>query len=115
MTVQEITQSRLPGAELVAKGLEDLAQHQLTQEALLVLIAAPRLGSLGVAVPERPDVPRPREHALYALLESTHGKGAHSQYNAVLGRMASFCRALERERGARLRMSPGSTQESSES
>ena len=115
MTVQEIAQSKLPGAELVGKGLEDLAQHQLTQEALLVLIAAPRLGRLGIAVLELHDVPRPREHELYTLLESTHGKGAHSQYNALLGRMASFCRALERERGMRYRRTPGSARGTPES
>ncbi len=42
--------SHLPGGDLVAKGLQDLARSSETIEALLVSIAAPRLGALGVPV-----------------------------------------------------------------
>ena len=38
----------LPGGDLVAKGLQDLAASTVTVEALLVSIAAPRLRGMGV-------------------------------------------------------------------
>lgn len=103
MNVQDIEESNLPGAELVSKGLRDLPQNQLSVEALLVLIASPRLQKLGISIPSFELVGRPFEHALYALLQTTHGRGAHSQYNSLIRRIVSFSRALEREMGARIR------------
>jgi hypothetical protein len=41
---------RLPGADLVEQGLEDLAKGLVTEESLLVTAAAPRLRSLGLDV-----------------------------------------------------------------
>lgn len=41
---------RLPGADLVALGMDDLAKGLLTEEALLVAAASPRLRSLGLDV-----------------------------------------------------------------
>ena len=38
----------LPGAELVAKGLADLARGEETIESLVVAIGAPKLRSLGL-------------------------------------------------------------------
>jgi hypothetical protein len=80
----------LPGAELVAKGVEDLAHGLVTVEALLVSIGAPRLRPLfpGLA-PTLPDA----DLRLYALLKVTHGDGAHGRYNALLRRLVSFQRA----------------------
>ena len=81
----------LPGAELVTKGLADLAAGRDSVEARLVAIGAPRLRALGFSVP---DSQRP-EHALYRLLEHAHGNGAHSAYNALVRRLVSFERAME--------------------
>ncbi len=88
---------RLPGHELVRSGVADLAQGRESEEALSVALAADRLREAGVAVPvvavERP------AHALYRLLAERHGDGAHSRYNALLGRIVSFARAAEHARG----------------
>jgi hypothetical protein len=86
----------LPGEELVTKGLADLAQREISDCSLLVLVAGPRLRALGIEVPMRPLL-KPYEHALYARLEQRLGTGAHSYYNSLLRRMASYAHALERE------------------
>jgi hypothetical protein len=56
-------------------------------------MAAPRLRRLGFEVPaggpERP------YHRLYELLTETNLDGAHSRYNALVGRIVSFARAAE--------------------
>jgi hypothetical protein len=82
----------LPGHELVTAGLADLAARSETECALLVAMAAPRLRALGYDVPagggDRPS------HRLYELLSQTDG-GAHSRYNALVGRIVSFARAAE--------------------
>ena len=55
-------------------------------------MAAPRLRALGMDVPAcAASFP---SHRLYALL-SQSGGGAHSRYNALVGRIASFARAAE--------------------
>jgi len=82
----------LPGAELVDKGLADLAQNAETIESLLVSIGSPRLRSLGVAF-EREPFSDP-EHRLYELLGREHGNNAHGQYNALVRRLVSYERAL---------------------
>ena len=82
----------LPGGELVAKGLADLAGSRLTVEALLVSIAAPRLRDLGVLVTEPLADP---EHRLYAQLAREDSDSAHSRYNALLRRLTAFESALE--------------------
>jgi len=89
--------ARLPGEELLEAGLRDLRAGCESEAALLVEIAGPRLRALGYEVPghdadldaegESP------EHRLYALLAREHGAAAHSRYNALLARMASFARA----------------------
>jgi len=86
----------LPGEELVRQGLAELAQGKLTDYSLLVLIAAPQLRRLGIAVPDAP-LPGPAEHRLYERLEERLGPGAHSYYNSLLRRIVSYTRALERE------------------
>lgn len=85
--------SALPGAELVLAGLRDLEQGQESVAALLVLVGAPRLRSLGVAVPAGDYASSP-EHRLYALLQSEDAATAHSRYNALVRRLVSFERAL---------------------
>lgn len=86
----------LPGEELVRQGLADLGQGQVTELALLVLIAAPRLNRLGLEIPNRPLL-RPYEHELYRRLEDRLGTAAHSYYNSLIRRVVSYARALERE------------------
>ncbi len=87
----------LPGAELVKQGLDDFAQDRETDCSLLLLIAAPRLRALGVAIPER-TASRPFEHQLYDRLAARLGNDAHSHYNSLIRRIVSYARALERER-----------------
>jgi hypothetical protein len=88
----------LPGQELVEQGLDDLRHNRITEASLLILVAAPRLRDLGIAIPHR-TFPRPSEHELYELLEKRLGAGAHSHYNSLIRRIVSFARALEREKG----------------
>ena len=90
----------LPGAELVKEGLHDLEHNRITDCSLLVLIAAPRLKSLGIEVPERPSA-TPHEHALYERLEQRLGAGAHSYYNSLIRRIVSYEQSLEREKSLR--------------
>ena len=89
-------EAALPGQELVEQGLADLSQNRVSEAALLVLIAAPRLRRLGVAVPSQP-LPQCWEHELYARLDERLGAAAHSYYNSLIRRIVSFARALERE------------------
>ncbi|HUF47704.1 MAG TPA: hypothetical protein VMM93_07795 [Vicinamibacterales bacterium] len=81
----------LPGADLIETGLADLERGLVSAPALLVSIGAPRLESLGLVIPR---VELDAEHRLYLLLQQEHGHGAHSQYNALVGRLVSFERAL---------------------
>jgi len=92
----EIDSQELPGEELVRQGRADLDQERVTELALLVLIAAPRLNKLGLKIRSRPLL-RPYEHRLYGLLEERLGTGAHSYYNSLIRRVVSYARALERE------------------
>src|SRR5438552_3758596 len=93
----------LPGAELVDQGLRDLEAGVLSECALLVIVAGPRLRSCGIEV-KRPDglASQPVEHTLYELIETRLGVDAHSYYNSLLRGMASFAHALERERSQAL-------------
>lgn len=81
----------VPGSDLAAKGLQDLAAGAVTDEALLVSIAAPRLRLLGIAVPRV--MPNPEEH-LYDSLRARVGDGAHREFNALRRRIVSFQRAV---------------------
>ena len=82
----------LPGAELVEKGIADLADGIESVEALLVSIGAPRLRRAGIDVPRA--LPSP-EHRLYEMLARSEAESAHSRYNALLRRLVSFERAAE--------------------
>ena len=82
----------IPGADLIAAGLEDLARGVDSAAAFVVLVGAPRLRALGVPVPPS-SVPDP-EHRLYALLASSDSDGAHSRYNALIRRLVSYERAV---------------------
>ena len=85
-------QAQLPGAELIEKGLADLIAGSVTIESLLVSIAAPGLRNVGVAIGDAiPDA----ELQLYTLLSARDGAAAHSQYNALVRRVASFRHAAQ--------------------
>ncbi|MEM1295744.1 MAG: hypothetical protein AAGH89_10295 [Verrucomicrobiota bacterium] len=82
----------LPGAELVVPGLADLKAGRETAEAMLVAAGATKLRILGIALEgELPVMP---EHRLYEILAAEFGNNAHSRYNAYIGRLVSFFRAL---------------------
>jgi hypothetical protein len=88
---------KLPGAEIVLPGIEDLKQEEMSVNALAVLTAAPRLRSLGLDA-RSVDDEVPAAHRLYRHLQQELGDGAHSRYNAILRRVSSFARAAERAR-----------------
>ena len=81
----------LPGSELVIEGLGDLAAGRSTIASTLVEIGAPKLRSLGIAIPPTADSP---EHRLYAMLSEQSSDTAHGRYNALVRRLVSFERAL---------------------
>lgn len=91
------TLENLPGAEIVLPGIADLKRGQLSVNALAVQAAAPRLRLLGLDARSAEDG-EPAAHRLYQRLQQEMGDGAHSRYNAILRRVASFARAAERAR-----------------
>lgn len=88
----------LPGHELVSRGLADLSAGCESEASLLVTMAAPRLRALGFDVPSMEG--NDSSHRLYQLL-AERDDGAHSQYNALVGRVVSFVRAAEHAASAR--------------
>jgi len=86
-----VDRDALPGADLVERGLSDLAAGTESAEALLVSLASTKLRRLGLDVP--PPLADP-ELRLYRLLEREHGDAAHGRYNALVRRLVSFERAL---------------------
>ena len=84
--------TELPGAELVERGVADLAAGIESLPALLVSIGATRLRDAGL------DVPAPVQNAevrLYELLRDEDPASAHSRYNALVRRLVSYERAAE--------------------
>jgi hypothetical protein len=98
LPLSNVEHNRLPGEDLVTKGLGDLARGIESPESLLVSIGAPRLRRLGFDVSQ--PFPSP-EHRLYELLYSKHGDAAHSRYNALVRRLVSFERAAGTTRTSR--------------
>ena len=86
----------LPGADLVAEGIQALRSGETTVEALLVSVGAPRLRAAGLDIPPGPSLPHSPEMSLYLAIGSDHPRDAHSRYNALIRRLVSFERALER-------------------
>ncbi len=89
----------LPGAEIVLPGIADLAAGRESVNALAVQCAATRLRRLGLDAPSG-NGEQPAAHLLYRQLDRDLGARAHSRYNAILSRIASFARAAERARGS---------------
>ncbi len=93
-----LSYDNLPGHDLIRTGLADLKSDKLSLYALLVLIGRPRLERQGFIIPlplKRPERP---EHALYLYLQNENERDAHSRYNALIRRLVSFERALERKK-----------------
>lgn len=86
----------LPGAMLVRRGVDDLAERRLSVEALTVAIASERLRQLGIEL--APAVlPPDRELALYEALLAGEGD-AYARYNSLRRELDSFLEALEARR-----------------
>lgn len=93
----------LPGGDLVDRGLADLAAGLVTDESLLVSVAAPRLRREGIPVPPALDDPETR---LYDRIAERSGELAHARYGALLRQAVSFadaCRLARIDRGPRAR------------
>jgi hypothetical protein len=87
----------LPGAEIVLPGIADLEAGRESVFASAVQCAAPRLRRAGLNAPSSEGA-RPAGHELYRQLSEELGDRAHSRYNAILARVASFAGAAERAR-----------------
>lgn len=84
----------LPGSEIILPGLSDLHRGESkTIGALLVAIASTRLTEAGLDIPKEYLASEP-ELTLYAHLQDQR-EDAYLYYNALLGRLNSFCNALE--------------------
>ena len=92
MTSFDIIDTRLPGADLVRAGLEDLINSRDTVAAMLVSIGEPRLRRLGI-VPHH--VIAEPERMLFETLAADDPDSAHGRYNALVRRLVSFERAAE--------------------
>jgi len=97
ISIMQDVPSDLPGHDLVRAGLADLAAGRESEASLLIAMARTRLTALGFEVPDGGGQ-RPA-HRLYELLDA-RDSGAHTRYNALVGRIVSFSRAAERA-GAR--------------
>lgn len=69
----------LPGADLVAAGLQDLRRGATTIEALLILPVEPRLAPAGIALPPAGLAPGSAHLELYWKLASAHPREAHAR------------------------------------
>jgi hypothetical protein len=92
--MQDVRLKNLPGAEIVLPGLADLQAGRASVNASAVQAAAPRLRRAGLDAPSA-DGDAPAAHVLYRQLGEELGDGAHSRYNAILARVASFAGAAE--------------------
>lgn len=85
----------LPGADLILRGMTDLAAGKESVESQLVQIASTRLSRAGIKIPVTHEQALNADHRLYRLLGQQHGNEAHSQYNAFIRQLVSFERALD--------------------
>ena len=96
-TAGGVVPGELPGADLVARGIRALRGGEATIEALLVCVGASRLRAAGLDVPPAPQLRHSPELSLYLAIVAEHPRDAHSRYNALIRRLVSFERALERQ------------------
>ena len=85
--------SNLPGAGLIAGGIDALERGKRTVEAALVALGARRLRAIGLNVPANAEAIAEPNLALYdAVCESG---GDYFRYNALLSTLLSFAQAAE--------------------
>jgi hypothetical protein len=85
----------LPGGEILRDGLRDLEAGTRSVDALLVLVAAPRLIRFGIRIPPAGAAPGLPEHELFRRLSVEHGPEAYRHYRSLLRRLVSLENALE--------------------
>ncbi len=85
----------LPGGEILRNGLRDLQDGVRSIDALLVLVAAPRLTRCGIRIPQASSPVALPEHDLYRRLSAEHGQEAYRHYRSLLRRLVSLENALE--------------------
>ena len=96
MTQWRDTLEGLPGADLVARGLEDLAHARPTAEAALIEVARSRFAELGLPVSGRTVGDQDAELVLYARLGSRFpSDDVHPMYCAWLDQLVSFLAAFK--------------------
>jgi hypothetical protein len=89
-----LSHAHLPGAGLIASGIEDLTQRRETVASLLVSVGGRRLRAAGLRLPPLLENPELR---LYLWLARENEDAAHGRYNALIRLLVSFERALECE------------------
>lgn len=85
----------LPGGEILRNGLRDLQEGVRSIDALLVLVAAPRLTRCGLRIPPTSPPSELPEHDLFRRLSVDHGPEAYRHYRSLLRRLVSLENALE--------------------
>ena len=80
---------------MLRDGLRDLHAGVRSIDALLVLVAAPRLSRCGILVPPISASPALPEHDLFRLLAAKHGPEAYRHYRSLMRRLVSLEQALE--------------------
>lgn len=95
--MQKSALETLPGAEIVLPGIADVKAGRMSANALAVQSASSRLQEIGLDA-RSSEGEIPAAHRLYQQLYEELGDGAHSRYNAILGRVTSFAQAAERAR-----------------
>jgi hypothetical protein len=89
----------LPGADLVLRGLDDLARERSTPEAALCEVARTRLHALGLRVPVATSDDRDAELRLYARLGARYpDRDPYVLYCAWLDQLDSFVSTLTQQR-----------------
>lgn len=84
----------LPGAEIVRRGLDDLAREIGSSAAIALQVIAPRLRLMGYEIPFL-FVDASPELGLYRRLSEEDVPDPYSSYNSILRRLYSFASAME--------------------
>ncbi len=88
----------LPGSDRIERGLRDLERGHPSTDALLIAVAAQRLGELGLRLPENAALPGDPDLALYESLRGHPGGDPYYRYNALRRELDSFISCLEARR-----------------
>jgi hypothetical protein len=85
----------LPGGEILRNGLKDLQEGVISIDALLVLVAAPRLTRCGIRIPQARSPTSLPEHDLFRRLCVEYGPEAYRHYRALMRRLVSLENAMD--------------------